>query len=97
MYLVEDSHKFSSLNFSEKQLKLFKNVVCCSRDRRLKDYRWIEKVRKTERSRLDRPQTTQLFYCWPSQGGAYVLFFGDFIYGVPLFIVIFVIYKYKNR
>ena len=24
-------------------------------------------------------------------------FFGDFRYGVPLFIVIFVIYKYKTR
>ena len=27
----------------------------------------------------------------------YSWFFGDFRYGVPLFIVILVLYKYKNR
>ena len=34
---------------------------------------------------------------WPSQGGSSVWFFGDFRCGVPLSIVILVIYKYKNR
>ena len=37
------------------------------------------------------------FYCWPSQGGSSVLFFGDFRCGGLLFMVIHVIYKYKNR
>ena len=34
--LAEDSPETSSLIFSEKQWKIFMNVVCCSRDRRFK-------------------------------------------------------------
>ena len=51
------------------------------------------------RARVGRPQTSQslpVIYCWPSQGGSFG-FFNDFRCGVPLFIVILVIHKYKNR
>ena len=36
--LAEDSLETSSLIFSEKQWKIFLNVVCCSRDWRFKGY-----------------------------------------------------------
>ena len=53
------------------------------------------------RARVDRPQTSSKphsnFYCWPPKAALLFWFFGDFRCGALLFVVIHVLYKYKNR
>ena len=58
-------------------------------------------VKAEERARVDRPQTSSsppvIFIAGRPKAALLFWFFGDFRCGALLFIVIHVIYKYKNR
>ena len=72
------------------QYHVFVVIILSDEPRQNQGQEWVD--RKLAKAS---PRPPQYFHCWPSQGGCSVLVFGYFRFGMLLFMIILVIYKYK--